>query len=163
MWSGAEYRGRGREVFWNGKAALHDNRIERVAAVNFLNPDKPIHCSKEQGRIAWQSVTTGNMAGFDLWLERERTGRLSIESNVISSECDLAKLDQNEVTIQGGGLQRKLCIYRLPEQNSAISIQITHQVTDTRIEDRDLPIYVRVTQQDGHQAWSSPIYLIRNP
>jgi hypothetical protein len=45
MWSGAEYRGRGREVFWNGKAALHDNRIERVVAVNFFNPDKPIHHS----------------------------------------------------------------------------------------------------------------------
>jgi hypothetical protein len=24
----------------------------------------------------------------------------------------------------------------------------------------DLPVYVRVTQTDGHQAWSSPIYLI---
>jgi hypothetical protein len=24
----------------------------------------------------------------------------------------------------------------------------------------DLPVYVRVTQADGHQAWSSPIYLI---
>ncbi len=80
------------------------------------------------------------MAGFDLWLERERAGRLSIESNVISTECDLAKLDQNEITIQGGGLQRKLRIYRLPEQSSATSMQITHQVADTRIEDRDLPV-----------------------
>jgi hypothetical protein len=24
----------------------------------------------------------------------------------------------------------------------------------------DLPVYVRVTQSDGHQAWSSPVYLI---
>jgi predicted nucleotidyltransferase len=24
----------------------------------------------------------------------------------------------------------------------------------------DLPVYLRVTQSDGHQAWSSPIYLI---
>jgi len=23
-----------------------------------------------------------------------------------------------------------------------------------------LPVYVRTTQADGHQAWSSPIYLI---
>ena len=26
--------------------------------------------------------------------------------------------------------------------------------------DKDLPVYLRVTQADGHQAWSSPIYLI---
>jgi hypothetical protein len=25
---------------------------------------------------------------------------------------------------------------------------------------RDNPLYVRVTQEDGHQAWSSPIYFI---
>jgi hypothetical protein len=25
---------------------------------------------------------------------------------------------------------------------------------------RDLPIFLRVTQADGHQAWSSPIYLV---
>jgi hypothetical protein len=24
----------------------------------------------------------------------------------------------------------------------------------------DLPVYLRVTQADGHQAWTSPIYLI---
>jgi hypothetical protein len=24
----------------------------------------------------------------------------------------------------------------------------------------DNPLYVRLTQEDGHQAWSSPIYLI---
>jgi hypothetical protein len=24
----------------------------------------------------------------------------------------------------------------------------------------DLPVYIRVTQADGHQAWSSPVYLI---
>jgi hypothetical protein len=24
----------------------------------------------------------------------------------------------------------------------------------------DVPVYVRITQGDGHQAWSSPIYLI---
>jgi hypothetical protein len=27
----------------------------------------------------------------------------------------------------------------------------------------DLPVYVRVTQADGNQAWSSPIYLIDAP
>lgn len=33
-----------------------------------------------------------------------------------------------------------------------------HDVTFNR--GADLPVYVRVTQADGHQAWSSPIYLI---
>jgi hypothetical protein len=37
-----------------------------------------------------------------------------------------------------------------------------HQVPAKRAAG-DLPVYVRVTQEDGHQAWSSPIYLIDAP
>jgi hypothetical protein len=161
VWSGAEYRGRGREVAWRGKAALNGNRIERVEAVNFLNPDRPIQFAKDAGTVAWHSVTTGNMAGFDLWLERERTGRLAIDTNVVSADCDLAALDQDEISIDGGGLGRRLRIYRLPEHQQITSMQVTHVVTDTIAAKGDVPVYVRVTQEDGHQAWSSPIYLIK--
>src|SRR5450631_3510502 len=64
MWSGAEYRGRGREVNWRGKATVKGNRIARVEAVNFLNPDKPLSFAGDAGTVGWNSVTTGNMAGF---------------------------------------------------------------------------------------------------
>jgi hypothetical protein len=162
MWSGAEYRGRGREVPWMGKAVLDGNRIERLAAVNFLNPDKPITYSRENGVISWQSVTTGNMAGFDLWLEQERAGTLAIETNIASVSCDLAALDQDELVVEAGGLGRRLRIYRLPEQSTAMSLLLTHDVAGKQAPG-DLPVYVRVTQEDGHQAWSSPIYLIDAP
>jgi DNA-binding GntR family transcriptional regulator len=36
---------------------------------------------------------------------------------------------------------------------------VTHNVVGKPIA-RDLPVYVRITQEDGHQAWSSPIYLV---
>jgi hypothetical protein len=163
VWSGAEYRGRGREVVWRGEAALRGNRIERLEAVNFLNPDRPIRYAEDLGTVAWDSVTTGNMAGFDLWLERERMGELVIETNVVSAKCDLAALDQDEIIVEGGGLERRLRIYRLPEDKQATSIHITHDVTDTHAAEVDIPVYIRVTQEDGHQAWSSPIYLIKTP
>lgn len=162
MWSGAEYRGRGREVNWQGKATARGNRIARVERVNFLNPDKPFNFCKEDGTVAWQSVTTGNMAGFDLWLEREG-GNLAIETNIVSAECDLAKLTDNEILVEAGGLGRQLRIYRLPENNKAMSLRVTHDVTGTDKAIRDVPVYIRATQEDGHQAWSSPIYLIKAP
>jgi hypothetical protein len=163
MWSGAEYRGRGREVNWHGKASVVGNRIERIEAVNFLNPDRPIGYDKDTGVISWHSVTTGNMAGFDIWLEHERAGTLSIATNIISAECDLAALDGDESVFEAGGLGRQLRVYRLPESSKVTSMQITHDVTDTDQAAGDVPVYIRVTQQDGHQAWSSPIYLIKAP
>jgi hypothetical protein len=161
MWSGAEYRGRGREVNWHGKATVSGNRVERVEAVNFLNPDKPLGHARDSGILSWNSVTTGNMAGFDLWLARERAGVLSIETNIVSAECDLTALDHDDIVIEAGGLGRQLRVYRLPESKKVTSMHVMHDVTDVAKPGGDIPVYIRVTQEDGHQAWSSPIYLIK--
>jgi len=163
MWSGAEYRGRGREVNWRGKASVLGNHVERAEAVNFLNPDKPLSHDRDSGLVSWNSVTTGNMAGFDLWLEAGRAGVLSIETNIVSAKCDLAALDDGEIVVEGGRLGRQLRVYRLPESRKVTSMHVTHQVTEIAQAGADVPVYVRVTQEDGHQAWSSPIYLIQAP
>ena len=162
LWSGAEYRGRGREVIWRGSAKLTGNAIESATAVNFLNPDRPLEVSIEDGTVAWQSVTTGNMAGFDLFVERARAGSLSIKTNVASLECDLSALDDKEMKVDAGGLAREIRVYRLPEQSKATTMHIAHKVAGRDIK-ADLPVFVRLTQEDGHQAWSSPIYLIAAP
>jgi hypothetical protein len=55
-------------------------------------------------------------------------------------------------------LARKLSVYRVPESDWSRSVRLDHTVLFSGAT--DLPVYVRVTQADGHQAWSSPIYLI---
>jgi hypothetical protein len=62
------------------------------------------------------------------------------------------------VAFDGGGLGRKLSVYRLPEIDWSRRLAFDHRVAFKG--GVDLPVYVRVTQADGHQAWSSPIYLI---
>src|SRR5262249_50341378 len=109
-------------------------------------------------RLAWTSVTTGNLAGIDLWLADARAGSLRIETNVISGEVDLAQLAENTIAFDGGGLGRMLSVYRLPESDWNRRLTLEHEVTFPG--GADLPVYVPVTQADGHQAWSSPIYLI---
>src|SRR5260370_41143030 len=88
MWSGAEYRGRGREVNWRGKASMLGNRIERAEAVNFLNPDKPLGHDRDSGIVSWNSVTTGNMAGVVLLFEAGRGGGGFLRSHNSSPESD---------------------------------------------------------------------------
>jgi hypothetical protein len=46
----------------------------------------------------------------------------------------------------------------LPETRWSCRLTFEHHVAFKG--GADLPIYVRLTQADGHQAWSSPIYLI---
>jgi hypothetical protein len=158
LWQGAEYRGRGRETLWKGKLALSDNRIARFAPVNFLNPERQVSATDLGAGLAWTSVTTGNLAGIDLWLDEASRGTLRVETNVVSGEIDLAALRDDVVSFDGGGLGRRLSIYRLPEADWSRRITLDHTVTFAG--GTDLPVYLRVTQADGHQAWTSPIYLI---
>jgi hypothetical protein len=158
LWQGAEYRGRGRETVWQGKLSVTGNRIARFAPVNFLNPERKVEEVSPGAALTWTSVTTGNLAGIDLWLADARAGALRIETNVVSGEVDLARLADDTIAFDGGGLGRKLSVYRLPQADWSRRLTLEHQVTFTG--GADLPVYVRVTQADGHQAWSSPIYLI---
>ena len=158
LWQGAEYRGRGREVIWQGALKLTGNSFDRFAEVNFLNPERKVQETSPGTALTWTSVTTGNLAGIDLWLTQPHQGSLQLETNVISGQIDLATLTDNTVAFDGGGLDRKLSVYRLPEDDWSRSVALTHDVAFSG--SADLPVYVRVTQADGNQAWSSPIYLI---
>lgn len=158
MWQGAEYRGRGRETLWQGKLTVTGNRIARFASVNFLNPERSVEETTAGTALSWSSVTTGNLAGIDLWLDEALAGELQIETNIVSGTVDLASLTDNTIALDGGGLGRQLSIYRLPEADWSRHLTLDHQVSFAG--GADLPVYLRVTQADGNQAWTSPIYLI---
>jgi Protein of unknown function (DUF3604) len=158
LWQGAEYRGRGRETMWQGKLTLSGNRFTRFAPVNFLNPERKVQEIVPRTALAWSSVTTGNLAGIDIWLDDTRSGTLAVDTNVVSGEVNLATLADDTVIFDGGGLGRKISVYRLPEQDWSRRVTLDHTVSFPG--GADLPVYLRATQSDGHQAWSSPIYLI---
>jgi hypothetical protein len=158
LWQGAEYRGRGRETMWKGKLTAAGNRIARFAAVNFLNPERKVVETEPGVALAWTSVTTGNLAGIDLWLDAAARGTLRVEADIVSGEIDLTALRDDVVSLDGGGLGRRLSVYRLPEADWSRRVALDHDVSFAG--GADLPVYLRVTQADGHQAWTSPIYLI---
>ena len=132
--------------------------VARFAPVNFLNPERRARETVPGRALAWTSVTTGNLAGIDLWLAEAPRGTLRVETNVVCGEVDLQLLADDPVIFEGGGLGRRLSIYRLPEEDWTRRVKLEHTVTFAG--GADLPVYLRVTQSDGHQAWSSPIYLI---
>ena len=92
------------------------------------------------------------------FVQRADQGTLDIETNIVSGKVDLAALESATCTFDGGGLGRQLSVYRLPEADWSRQVMLDHTVSFGG--GADLPVYLRVTQADGHQAWSSPIYLI---
>ncbi|HAT35792.1 MAG TPA: DUF3604 domain-containing protein [Rhodospirillaceae bacterium] len=159
IWEGAEYRGRFRQVIWDGEAQLSGNKIVDAAPINFLNRDKTLDRVGDTG-LKWRSLTTGNFSGFDLWVDEPQAGSLSLKTPLI--ECDVSLGDigmEDQVFDQSGVLPRYLKLFRLPPENSHRTIKFT-QALDLK-EKGDNGIYIRLTQEDGTCAWTSPIYIYR--
>src|SRR5262249_61474941 len=101
---------------WRGKLTLAGNRFARFAPVNFLDPERKVEETSAGTALSWTSVTTGNLAGIDIWLDEARRGTLKLDTNVVSGEVDLTTLADDTVVFDGGGLGRPISVYRPPEQ-----------------------------------------------
>ena len=158
IWEGAEYRGRFREVIWDGSAEFSGNKILKAAPINFFNADKTLNRVGDN-TLEWRALTTGNLGGFDAWLEDGKGGSISIQTPIVSEKVDIAGIGFEDTVFDAGKLGRKLRLFRLPDTNPHFEMTVEQEM---KLRDKgDNPIYVRVTQEDGNQAWSSPIYIFR--
>lgn len=159
VWEGAEYRGRFRQVIWDGSATVSDNRIVDARPINFFNRDKTLDRVGENG-LAWRALTTGNIGGFEMWLEDPYGGTLKLETPIIKCGVPLEEIGyEDEIVDRSGVLPRFVRIFRLPAENVHRALRIQRDITLD--EGRDNPIYIKLTQEDGNIAWTSPIYFFR--
>ena len=155
-WSGAEYRGRGRNTLWRGLIDVEGASIVKADALNRWNPERLFE-QRGSAQLAFESVTTGNFAGVDLWLNNHAAS-LSVKTNHGDLEIRLADLGLEAVTLDCGGLERQITVTRLPDTPLAQSLAFDRQVTLQGGVDN--PVWVCVSTEDGHRAWSSPIYFV---
>lgn len=158
IWSGAEVRGRARLVPWNGGLRLVGNSIKKVTPINFWNVDQPLQ-RIGGNRLAWQSITTGGTTGMILTLAKPMAGAVELETMQRRVRCAVKSLGLNPRRWSCGGLRKQIEMYRLPDKKRTTSFSFELDLKNLRKGDN--PIYVRVTQEDGHMAWSSPVYLVR--
>jgi len=159
VWSGAEYRGRGNRTRWQGTARFEGCRIRTVTEINNWHAHRPV---RQTGShiLAWESQTAGNFCGFDVVLDQIGAGRMHIQTNHVSGVVDLAELEIAARLLEAGGLQRQIRISRLPDRNDCLELDARFEVPLKRHGDN--PLWVRVTTEDGHNAWSSPMYIYRD-
>ena len=127
--------------------------------MNFLNPERKVKEIAPGTALAWNSVTTGNLAGIDLWLDDARTRHARASR---PTSCPARWIWRGSTTTRSSSTAAGLA-------GSSASIDCRKRIgagalrsstLSTFAGGADLPVYLRVTQADGHQAWSSPIYLI---
>jgi hypothetical protein len=159
VWEGAEYRGRFRQVIWDGHAEITGNEIVAARPINFFNPDRALEIEGTT-RASWKALTTGNTGGVDLWLKEGAAGRLSIDTPLVETDIDIAEIGYDDTIFDRSDvLPRYLKVFRLPESMATNTLDLTYRVP---LHNRgDNPIFIRLTQEDGTIAWTSPIYIFR--
>ncbi|MBR0663769.1 DUF3604 domain-containing protein [Roseomonas hellenica] len=157
LWEGAEYRGRGRQCFWDGGAELVGNRFAAMRPINRWNLDKRCDLVGDAA-IAWTAVTTGGFGGFEAMLEDAAAGTLRFTTPHVGGEVALAELGLDDRIFDAGGLGRRIRLYRLPDANPHRQAKLTRRIR--RDGKGDTALWAKVILEDGHVAWSSPIYLI---
>lgn len=161
LWSGAEYRGRGRNTNWSGRTQFENSTIKQFETINRWNPDSLFE-QRGSDTVIWKAVTTGNFMGFDAWVDessKNGSGSLSVTTNHGNLSLDLSKIGIEDIELDAGGLERKLKVFRLPDAPLERKLSFTQSISLS--SDGDNPIWICVTTEDGYQAWSSPIYLFR--
>ncbi len=160
LWRGATVRGRGRQVTWDGRVRVPRNRIIDFVPINFHNIEK---CCQRAGtnELAWESITTGGVAGVITTLARPRHGTLTVETPHGQFRVDLERLGPRGRRWDLGGLGQRLNVYRLPPPDGPRDFSFVFRPRPEQLHAGDNPLYVHVVQEDGHMAWSSPVYLVR--
>ena len=144
---------------WDGSAHFDGARVISAQAINFFNRDKTLDLD-DDSTLTWQSVTTGNLAGFIATLDRGRAGNLVLKTPLVETTVPLAEIGYDDTVFDASGaLPRRVRMFRLPDPNPHLDVRFERRLSPAA--GRDNPYFVRVTLEDGTQAWSSPVYVLR--
>ena len=157
-WTGAHIRGRARRATWDGEITITDNQIKDAKTFAFDSPADGI-LETTLNKVTFKSSTTGDTDGIDLILEESHEGILGFNSLLGTCSVNIADLDEQVQSFDFGGLGLMVTIQRYPESLSETQLSLNYTVNPK--SGRTTPYFVKAVQEDGHMAWSSPIYAKR--
>ena len=156
IWEGSEYRGRGRQTIWDGGATLDSNAFERLSPINHYNLSKRFEQTGPDA-LEWTALTTGGFGGFDAWLADARAGTLRIDTALVRAAIPIADIGREDLVHDAGGIGRRIRVFRMPDTNLHTTVGIERRISLRKGVDNAL--YVNIVCEDGHQIWSSPVYI----
>jgi hypothetical protein len=155
-WQGARIRGRARRARWDGRIHVEGNKIAAAKEFAFDSPSSGIE-TRDHDQVDFRSGTTGDVDGIDLFLAESHAGSVKFDSLPGHCKVDLSRLTDAPKVFDFGGLDLKVRIRRYPMRLYTDCLSLEHKIKPVSIPKA---YFIKVIQEDGQMAWSSPIYLI---
>ena len=155
-WTGARIRARRRLTRWDGTLTLDQGTLLTATGWGFDRPDHGIISSGAHA-LSWRSATAGDWDGVVVEAECPDDATLRFETGPSSFTFAPRDVASQPLEIDAGGVGQRIVVERDPGSSQPATASFTYQ--DQPLPPGRYPYVVRVTQQDGHIAWSSPIFI----
>ncbi len=155
LWSGSKFNGRKRDYKWNLRINLLRNSLKRkkIRKINFFNPAHSVLA--EAKKVVCKGNTTGGVQGIIFELNK-KTGTILLNANDRRIKVRIKDIGQRGKGFKMGGLDAKVEVYEL-SKSKKVKFDFEHNLRN--LKNTVNPIFVKVIQEDGHMAWSSPVYI----
>jgi len=155
QWMGARVKSRPKIVNWNGGLSIDKGKIisYREYAFDYIHQGVRQVNEKE---LEWNSSTGGDPDGVVLELDVPREAVISFQSNPVSFQFKPAEITAIPYITEIGPVNQRVIVQAITKKTTPKNLAF-----DTRVDlvDGLNPVWVKVTQEDGSMAWSSPVYV----
>lgn len=156
LWSGVRARSRHLYVDWDGGLSIDTGNIVGVEEVAIEHPDDGI-IEQTPTHLKWRSTTSGDEDGIIVSFNAPPQARITFCSRQITFTVTLGDIGDDPIVYPAGGIDQKVEVRRFTGYCRVREVSFTYR--DDQIREGVNPYYIRVVQQDGSIAWSSPVFV----
>ena len=154
-WSGARVRSRPKVVTWNGGLTVRNGSITDYKEFAFDYTYQGVEKVSDH-ELKWTSTTGGDMDGVLLKLEGNDDTEVTFKTDPVTFKFKPRDIKYEPTVIDAGGLNQRVKVSTIKE-DLPDTLEFTYKDESAK---KGLNAYwVRIVQSDGHQAWTSPIFI----
>ncbi|QLL07600.1 hypothetical protein [Mycobacterium vicinigordonae] len=163
-WGGARHRDRYRWATWTGRVSIAGSAAHDITPWAATHPEQYFDIAANE--VRWRTTTYGAGIGILVRLADLSRARIELETTVQEDNltthvalrgADLVADGSRDVSV--GGLNLKIRVERIAEPTALPETVVGN--LNLQLPSGDSAAYLRAMQFDGHQVWTSPLFVTR--
>jgi hypothetical protein len=159
-WSGFRQIARYFQLVWDGRLTLNEGSIVSASGFAFDSSLEGI-VERSDRHVTWRSQTAGDEDGIIVELDAPPHAHLRFETAPATFEIAVGEIGTKPTRFQAKGFDAAVALRRLPDAPFPTEVELAW--TDARPPAGVSAYFVRVVQEDGGRAYSSPFYVGFSP
>ena len=155
-WRGPKLGPTAGKMNWNGRISLSHGRIVGFEKFAFEKLGDDVTRTSANA-LEIRSTTAGDIDGVAIELDAPADAELSFSTSALSFRLPVAEIDDSAKVYDSAEKDREVIIKKAPGTIPPRTLEFSF--SDSTPAAGINPYWIAVLQCDGHEAWSSPIYL----